>query len=199
MKLRKLVTMAVGVLTLSLTTAAHAGIDGFDGVLVESNFTVPNTAGSWDVWQIYVRVSAKNDQVHAIFGEPSNPVFISSSGGDYLDITIVGFSVTEPNSMFFPVFPQLAYDSYVSIGNVQLDLGESATVVSPGFPTVWGDTLTTDNGAWTRIPDDPLVIAQVNPLGNLAVFIGQFTVPAGSTLSGVVNVLPETASLLFSG
>ncbi len=49
MNLRNLITTAVAAFTFSLTPAAHAGFDGFDGVLVESNFTVPNTVGSWDV------------------------------------------------------------------------------------------------------------------------------------------------------
>ena len=49
MNLRNLITTAVAAFTFSLTPAAHAGFAGFDGVLVESNFTVPNTVGSWDV------------------------------------------------------------------------------------------------------------------------------------------------------
>ena len=66
-------------------------------------------------------------------------------------------TVAGMNPAFFPIFPSLMYDSFVtigletSVGNAMLDIGIDFT----GFEA--GGAITTDNGSWFATPDDPQV------------------------------------------
>ena len=86
------------------------------------------------------------------------------------------------NPAFLPIFPSLAYDSFVTIGltdstgNALNNIGIDFT----GFAA--GGTLSTDNGTWFVTPDD----AQGNESGG-RVLLGRFTIDGGD-LEGSINL-----------
>ena len=92
------------------------------------------------------------------------------------------------NPAFFPIFPSLVYDSFVTIGletnvgNAMLDIGIDFTAFEAG------GAISTDNGSWFATPDD----AQVNEV-NGQVLIGQFTIADDGVLTGQVNLQGKNA------
>ena len=137
-------------------------------------------------YQIFVDVDA-GDQLNAVYGDSENGLSISTDGMFYQNAfgqaTVAGM-----NPAFFPIFPSLMYDSFVTIGletnvgNNMLDIG----IDWSGFEA--GGSISTDNGSWFATPDD----AQVNEV-NGQVLIGQFTIADGGVLSGQVNLQGKNA------
>ena len=137
-------------------------------------------------YRIFVNVDA-GDQLNAVYGDSDNSLFINTDGtfyqNPYGQATVAGM-----NPAFFPIFPSLMYDSFVTIGletnvgNNMLDIG----IDWSGFEA--GGSISTDNGSWFATPDD----AQVNEV-NGQVLIGQFTIADGGVLSGQVNLQGKNA------
>jgi uncharacterized protein (TIGR03382 family) len=92
------------------------------------------------------------------------------------------------NPAFFPIFPSLVYDSFVTIGlltnvgNAMLDIGIDWTTFEAG------GAITTSNGSWFATPDDN----QVYEVGG-QVLIGQFTVADGDGVFGSINLQGKNA------
>jgi MYXO-CTERM domain-containing protein len=121
-----------------------------------------------------------------IAGNAANPLMITSSMGDFFQEKSLGANNIEPNAGLFGAFPDLEYDTYVTIGNKTLD-PLSPTQLSPGFTSgqgFSGGTLFLDDGSWFRTPDDPATI--IGDDGRI--IIGQFTIPAGARLDGIVRI-----------
>ncbi|MDE1038490.1 MAG: PEP-CTERM sorting domain-containing protein, partial [Phycisphaerales bacterium] len=99
-----------------------------------------------------------------------------------------GPTVAGMNPAFFPVFPSMVYDSFVTIGlvtnvgNAMLDIGVDFTNFEAGG-AIW-----TDNGSWFATPDD----SQVYEVDG-KVLIGQFTVADGEGVSGTINMQGKNA------
>ena len=135
-------------------------------------------------YQIFVDVDA-GDQLNAVYGDSENGLSISTDGmfyqNPYGQATVAGM-----NPAFFPIFPSLMYDSFVtigletSVGNAMLDIGIDFT----GFEA--GGAITTDNGSWFATPDD----SQVYEVDG-RVLIGQFTVADG--VFGTINLQGKNA------
>ncbi|MHC5004431.1 MAG: hypothetical protein ACYTJ0_15055 [Planctomycetota bacterium] len=174
--------------SLLLSTAADAayvGLGTHEGPSGVRPFaTVSLTDGStWDVWRIYAWVDNPADSIEAISGNAANPIIITGSGAFYQNKAL-GPSNVEPNPALFPAFPDLQWDTFVTIGRAELDLAAGATmtqgVFPPDGPGFMGDTLMVTNGAWFRTPGNPATVAG----DDLKVLIGQFSVPAGSSTAG---------------
>ena len=174
----KLLGLTAGVGSLILAGSATAD---FQGISWTSSSSAYGTS-----YLIYVDVEA-GDQLNAVYGDDSNTLSIDSGSGFYQNLygqaTVAGM-----NPAFFPVFPSLVYDSYVTIGletnvgNAMLDIGIDFTAFEAG------GAISTDNGSWFATPDD----AQVNEV-NGQVLIGQFTIADDGVLTGQVNLQGKNA------
>ncbi len=171
--------------TLSLAIAATSLIAGsamadytglsFDGV--------DNGDGTWTA-RIYANFTAATDQLNAVYGDATNDLMISSSGGFYQN-AFGSHSSAGINPALYPAFPSLVNDSWVTIGledqngNNMLDIGISWDDFNAG------GSIMTDNGSWFATPEDDQCLAG----SELRVMLGQFTmIGSDSTVSGVVNL-----------
>ena len=139
--------------------------------------------GLWTM-QVFADFTATTDQLNAVFGDSQNSLNISSTNGFYQN-PFGGATSASINPVLIPLFPSLAYDSWVTIGsednvdNAMLDIGIDWSAFEGG------GNIDTDNGTWFATPDDPQVLA-----GNdLRVLIGQFTTYGwDSQITGVINL-----------
>lgn len=169
-------SLAIAATSLITGTAMadYSGLD-FDGM--------DNGDGTWTA-RIYANFSAGTDQLNAVYGDATNGLSISSSGGFYQNAFGANTSAGI-NPALIPAFPSLVLDSWVTIGledqtgNAMLDIGIDWTDFANG-----GD-ISTDNGSWFATPADAQCLAG----SELRVMVGQFTMyGAGSTVSGVLNL-----------
>ena len=174
----KLLGLTAGVGSLILAGSATAD---FQGISWTSSSSAYGTS-----YLIYVDVEA-GDQLNAVYGDDAIALSIDSGGGFYQNAfgqaTVAGM-----NPAFFPIFPSLMYDSYVTIGlqtsdgNAMLNIGIDFTDFEAG------GAITTDNGSWFATPDD----AQVYEVGG-QVLIGQFTVGDNDGVFGTINLQGKNA------
>ncbi|HIB01893.1 MAG TPA: hypothetical protein EYO31_08550, partial [Phycisphaerales bacterium] len=134
------------IILASLTTSAMSDYVGLslDFQQVDENlFTM----------RVYADFTASTDQLNAVFGDSLSSLYIRSTNGFYQN-PFGGPTSADINPALFPVFPSLAYDSWVTIGsedqisNAMLDIGIDWT----GFES--GGDIETDNGTWFATPDD---------------------------------------------
>jgi len=174
----KLLGLTAGVGSLILAGSATADFQGI-------SWTSSSSAYGTSIL-IYVDVEA-GDQLNAVYGDDANALSIDSGGGFYQNLygtaTVAGM-----NPAFFPIFPSLVYDSFVTIGlltnvgNAMLDIGIDWTTFEAG------GAITTSNGSWFATPDDN----QVYEVGG-QVLIGQFTVADGDGVFGSINLQGKNA------
>ena len=146
-----------------------------------------STASEWGVtYQIYVDVEV-GDQLNAVYGDGDNALSVDSTGAFYQNAFGAAVS-TGINPALLPVFPSLAYDSWVTIGlsdqvgNAMLNIGIDWANFEAGG-SIW-----TDNGSWFATPDD----AQVYEVGG-QVLIGQFTVASDDGVFGTISLQGKNA------
>ena len=172
----KLLGLTAGVGSLILAGSATADFQGISWTSSSSAYG--------ETYLIYVDVEA-GDQLNAVYGDDANALTIDSGSGFYQNIfghaTVAGM-----NPAFFPIFPSLMYDSFVTIGletnvgNAMLDIGIDWTDFEAG------GAISTSNGTWFATPDD----SQVYEVDG-RVLIGQFTVADG--VFGTINLQGKNA------
>ena len=123
-----------------------------------------------NTYRVYVQLADANKDVHAIFGDATDPLSITSTAPFYQhpfgDYSAIGMNPVAINAA-----PALAFDSWVTLGyassegNDMWDIGMSFTEFNNG------NGISTDNGAWFLLPTDEKCDA--NDLG--LVLIAQFT------------------------
>lgn len=157
----------------------------FQGISIDA---IDSGMGLGTTYQVYVDVSA-GDQVNAIFGDGDNIMTVGGVDGAQLYQNAFGGATSQAiNEAFIPLFPSLAFDSFVTIGltnstgNALLDIG----IDFADFEA--GGTLSTDNGSWFATPAD----AQVFEVDG-RVLIGQFTVDGD--IEGVINIQGKNGDL----
>jgi hypothetical protein len=148
--------------------------------------------------------------VFATFNRPGQDRFLSAAGtpNSPMDIHVVGGtfyqnqfgSDTAPSSALLPVFPSLAFDSFVTIGQKSTAQPAPPLTLTPGWADSDGvpggsgfgnSTLGGNNLGWANTPADPNT-DPFNPQfvnGNGQVLIGQFTTTNGTGISGMFRVL----------
>ncbi|HIO52402.1 MAG TPA: hypothetical protein EYN32_02040 [Phycisphaerales bacterium] len=133
---------------------------------------------------VFADFTASTDQLNAVFGDAQSTLNISASNGFYQN-PFGGATSASINPALIPLFPSLAYDSWVTIGsednvdNAMLDIGIDWSVFESG------GNIDTDNGTWFATPDDSQVLAG----DDLRVLIGQFTTYGfDSHITGVINL-----------
>jgi MYXO-CTERM domain-containing protein len=168
----------------SFAIAAAASATPFQGMVAD----LVNSGAEGDSYRIYALIDS-GARVDAVYGNSQGDLNVyASTGGFYQNLSYGGNTSTSINSAFFPVFPSIEWDSYVSIGCLYSDgtpfdgnaLNEIGIDWS-GFNA--GGALNTDNGSWFVTPND----AQGEEL-NGRVFVGQFTVAVGAEVLGQVNL-----------
>ena len=176
-----LVSMAMG--SLLIPAIASADLQGI------SHETVENGMSGLTTYRIYADVDA-GDQVDAIFGDATNPLWINSDTSFYQNEY---GDHTAPTASLFGFFPSLEYDSFVTIGKLtdtgdaMLDIGIDWTSFEDNGGNIWAD-----NGTWFATPDDPQVYEE-----NGKVLIAQFTTTDNlvSKKFGEANILGKNADL----
>ena len=178
MEVRRTPLIVSGLIVAASASTAMADLNGISWTVTSSEYG--------ETYQFFADVDA-GDQLNAVYGDADNALSISSDGAFYQNAfgqaTVAGM-----NPAFFPIFPSLVYDSFVtigletSVGNAMLDIGIDWT----GFEA--GGAIDTNNGSWFATPDD----AQVYEVGGQVLF-AQLTVAAGDTINGLVNMQGKSA------
>ena len=107
------------------------------GYWLEIETVTSHTGGALDgmtTYRLYLNTINATDYLSSCSGEQANPlVFTSSSGSWYNDAASTTWNALGINSAFFTFFPDLAYDSFLTIG------AEDASVPAAQHPSsVWG-------------------------------------------------------------
>jgi len=167
-------TIAAGSLLATGAMADYTGM-GYDAT--------NNGDGTWTA-RIYANFDAATDELDAVYGDATNLLSISSTGGFYQN-AFGGNTSADINPALYPAFPSLVLDSWVTIGlednvgNNMLNIGIDWSDFEAG-----GD-ISSDNGTWFATPDDAQVLAGAD----LRVMIGQFTMYGlDSHVSGLINL-----------
>lgn len=147
--------------------------------------------------RIYVTTENEDDFMSAVFGDALNPTYINTTT-DFYHAVIGGGTPNGINSLLFPIYPDLAYDSWVTIGlegapnaaigEASISTGQSTdnpwmTNFDPGSGSPGGNVAIDDliGGAWYALNGDANGIAGAD----LRVLVGQFTTTG--EISGQLN------------
>ena len=173
------------------------------GYWLELETVIAHTGGALDgqtTYRLYMNMQNENDYMSSCSGDESSPMILTSSSGTwYNDVANTGWNAQGINPVFFAFFPDLAYDSFLTIG------AEDATTPAAQHPSsVWGDTDATlsfvggpgsnvvvddaTGGAWyTPFPGIEAADSHVAFAGeDLRVLVAQFT--TAGTMSGQLQV-----------
>ena len=169
-----LLGLTAGVGSLILAGTATADFQSLTLEVVDNGGLVAGTT-----YDLYANVDA-GGRVDAVYGDGTNVLSIGVNGGNFVQNIYGGNTSMDINPAFLPLFPSLAYDSFVTIGltdstgNALNNIGIDFT----GFAA--GGTLSTDNGTWFVTPDD----AQGNESGG-RVLLGRFTIDGGELVGSI--------------
>jgi hypothetical protein len=169
-----LLGLTAGVGSLILAGTATADFQGLTLEVVDNGGVVAGTT-----YDLYANVDA-GGRVDAVYGDATNVLSIGVDGGNFVQSIYGGNTSMAINPAFLPIFPSLAYDSFVTIGlldstgNALNDIGIDFT----GFAA--GGALSTDNGTWFVTPDD----AQGDESGG-RVLLGRFTIDGGDLVGSI--------------
>jgi hypothetical protein len=139
-------------------SGATAELIGLDYRIAGTNSLVDGTLDdNWTV-EIYA-VLPEGERLDAVAGNKANPKTIATSGTFYQN-AMGGPTSTSINSAFFPLAPDLEYDSYVTVGSLHSDGYPFANNALLDIGIDWvdfenGGELNTANGTWFVTPADP--------------------------------------------
>ena len=140
MKAKTLSLLAGTAVPLILTGSVQAG---FTGIKVVSK---PNAFGLL-VCNVYAEYDRPGEDFHrAVAGTANSPLLIQIEGGGTFYNHSFG-SNTAPNAALIAAFPQLAFDTFVTIGAKEsTPTLPDATLLTPGFPPLTGTSLSIGPG-----------------------------------------------------
>ena len=187
MKVKTMCLLAGAGAPLILPASATAG---FVGTKATSK---PNEFGLLvvNVYAVFDRPDpgdGSGDHMVAVAGTPNAPLNVKIEGGVFYNHAFGGDRA--PNAAFFPMFPSLAFDTFVTIGK-KTSIGDTLTI-TPGFPLgITGSSLSTTGAGWAVIPTagqgDPFNAKDSFP-GNGQILIGQFSTLEGTSISGIMLI-----------
>ena len=173
------------------------------GYWLELETVTAHSGGALDgqtTYRLYMNMQNAADYMSSCSGDADNPMILNSSSGSwYNDAANTGWNAQGINPVFFAFFPDLAYDSFLTIG------AEDASTPAAQQPSaVWGATDATvefvggpgsnvvvddaTGGAWyTPFPGSDQADSHVAFAGeDLRVLVAQFT--TAGTMSGQIQV-----------
>ena len=187
---------------------APEGYGLFDEIVTDNVGVLVGALGVTDLtgystYRLYVETVNPTDFVSSVSGDATNPTFVNTTTSFYH--AALGAGVPNGiNSLLFPVYPDLAYDSWVTIGlegspNALAGEANVSTVQStdnpwftnfdPGGGLPGGNIAIDDGigGAWYALNGDANGVAG----DDLAVLVGQFTTTGELTGQLYVQVFIE--------
>lgn len=162
--------------------------DGFTGIVIEIN-PICNKKEKRQAFKVYAQFDGQfpGDRVVAVGGTMEFPMSIQATDGGILYQHPVGGD-TAPNAALVFAFPDLACDTFVTIGS---EAGsESFTNLTPGFMFA-PNALSGSNTGWHVIPEDSVGL----PDDSHRVLIGQFTMEFVSGIAGSFLIQLHSAGL----
>ena len=214
---KETVTMAKPLATLTFLLTLSTAVFCQLSPLSSTNFNTSLPTGYWleletvtdhtsgalagqTTYRLYMNMQNETDYFSSCSGDENGPMILTSSSGTwYNDIYNTGWNALGINPAFLTFFPDLAYDSFLTIG------AEDATTPAAQHPSsVWGENDAT--GAFVGGPGSNVVVddatggAWYTPFpgiefadshvafagGDLRVLIAQFT--TAGTMSGQITV-----------
>ena len=112
MPLTSILNMKNFLLALALGFIALTGISQYS-LTVES---APAVTEGFTTYRVYVNCDHANDQVSAIFGNNESPLSIDVPDGAFNSSYNATWNASGINPSLLPVFPELADDTYATIG-----------------------------------------------------------------------------------
>ena len=157
--------------------AADIGLlSGPDGIVDLTGYTT---------YRAYFTTVNANDDVIAIFGDESMPLYINTTTSFYQS-QVGGLTGSSLNPAFFPFFPEAAHDSWITIGCENNGCSVESTGTSIDF----------DPGGGNLVWDDPIGGAVFWGEGiagsDLRVLIGQFTTDGLLSLQVNAQIWPAS-------
>ena len=98
-------------------------VNGYNGAIYDLT--------GYNTYRLYLVCDAPDDLLQAVSGDSLNPTSLTTSTSFFQE-PFFG-TATEPNNAFFPIIPELEFDSYLTIGLSQTantTLGEVATSIT---------------------------------------------------------------------
>ncbi len=139
-----------------------------------------------EMWKlmVYADFTSSTDELLSVFGDAESPLTIQSSNGFYQNL-FGGNTSASINTAFFPFFPSLAWDSWVTIGYESTTSNNMNDIGIDWSDFESGGNLQVDNGAWFVSLDEPQAVAG----DDLRVLVAQLTTfGLDSSISGTLNV-----------
>ena len=173
----------------ALTMPALAQYRGLEWEIAEEHPIIEGIPRA--VVRVYAGYDDSGSQLNAVYGSSTNLLSISTTDplGFYQHF-IGGDTSLSINPAAFPAFPELEYDSWVTIGSEDNTNGNQLITIGIDYgPWNSAGALETDNGGWFCIPDVP----QNFPDAAGRVLIAQLSVTYGETIEGTVQLQGKDA------
>ena len=125
-------------MNLCYALMALLGLAPFMGVTAQCGLTIESDTDATalgTVYRFYIEANDPSDKLSAVFGNDQMPLVISTPDGIYNDALNSTWIASGINSALFGFFPDLAYDSFATIG---LD-GPAAMVAGAEDPSLVQD------------------------------------------------------------
>jgi len=163
-----------------LALAVTASASPYLGIV--SEYVDNGGAIEGDTYRLYIELEA-GARIDAVFGNSTNTLNIGVEDGGFVQSGYGGPTSQDINEAFFPFFPELEWDSFVTIGLLS-NTGNALNNVGIDWTDFEnGGELVTNNGSWFVTPND-IQGAEVDG----RVLIGQFTITEGGSLVGSLSV-----------
>ena len=174
-------TLAV-ILLSPIIFGSHSLFADYVGLSMEWEI-VDADQGMWKL-MVYADFTSSTDELLSVFGDAESPLTIQSSNGFYQNPFGANTSAGV-NTAFFPLFPSLMWDSWVTIGYENMISNNMDDIGIDWSNFESGGNLQVDNGAWFVPLDEPQAVAG----DDLRVLVAQLTTFGwDSSISGTLNV-----------
>ena len=181
MKIKTLSLLAGVGAPLIMTAASSAGFVGLKTTIKDNPFGLLVV----NVYAIFDRPG--EDHMIAVAGTPLNPLSVVVEGGTFYNHAFGVASNQPPDPALIAVFPELAFDSFVTIG--KKTLAGSDLTITPGMALIGGSVWSFDDAGWAVTPENP----QGNPFdpvnsfpGTGQILIAQFSTVNGTEIHGTL-------------
>lgn len=155
----------------------------FDSLLVEEVDNKGLVEGR--TFRIYVVVKNEGDQVHAVFADSKNDLYIRSTAPFYQN-EYGGAMASNVNKRLKREKPELAYDSWFTIGYIDNYRNQVKDWALDFAAFENGEDLVLQDGAWFVTPDDDQAYAKADK----KVLIAQLTTTG--EITGSINIQGRT-------